>query len=46
MSVRDYLRKLQDLADTIGGIDDAEIVCTFFRCGSMQIHAALASDGY
>lgn len=42
LSVRDY----QDLADTIGGLVDNNIVRTFFRRVNPSLRAALASDGY
>lgn len=46
MSVRDYIRKLQDLSDTIGGLNDDDITLAFFRRANPAIRAALATDGY
>jgi hypothetical protein len=45
-SIRDYLRKLVDLADTAGDIDECEIVRQFWINRQPYIKASLIDKGY
>jgi hypothetical protein len=46
MSAIDYLRKLQDVADTVGDITEDDIVLAFFRRASVYLRVKLADAGY
>jgi len=46
LSAIDYLRKIQDLADTIGDIAEDDIVLAFFRHASVYLRVKLADAGY
>ena len=46
LSVVDYLRRLQDLADTVGDLDDSDVVLAFWcRCQS-YLRSELTRAGY
>jgi hypothetical protein len=46
LSAVDYLRRLQDLADTVGDLSDADIVLAFWRRCQPYIRSELTRDGY
>ena len=46
LSVVDFLRRLQDLADTVGDLDDADVVLAFWRRCKPYLKAELTRAGY
>ncbi|KIM76140.1 hypothetical protein PILCRDRAFT_798107 [Piloderma croceum F 1598] len=46
LSVVDFLRRLQDLADTVGDLDDTDVVLAFWRRCKPYLKAELTRAGY
>jgi len=45
LSVLDYLRKLQEIADTIGDMDDRDVVLAFWRRCQPYLRVEMTKDG-
>ena len=46
LSVIDFLRRLQDLADTVGDFDDSDVVLAFWRRCKPYLRAELTRAGH
>ena len=46
LSAVDYLRQLQDLADTVGNLEDADVVLAFWRRCRSYIRSEFTRAGY
>ena len=46
LSVIDFLRRLQDLADTVGDLDDSNVVLAFWHCCKPYVRAELTRAGH